>query len=238
MSSSRPRPRAAGDRKRAAEAAPDGPLYSLASLIVFVHLFCVLIALGANLTASPLQLRVLQIFRPYLQLLNFDPEFTLFHFTHAGPNDVDHRWEVLAAADPAADDSAWQALPDAGRFHGSDDYRRRQRLARFQSEQSDVDAVGGEAAAAELARSVAEYFVHRRGLTVQEIRCRRHLLQTWAAFSEQATAADRDPNHPSYFDTSYAARVVSDALGNVRVVRRSQARDAAIPRQPAADNNP
>ena len=73
------------------------------SLLLFIHLFCVFVAMSSNLSRSGLQDRLLRVLSPYTQLLGFDLNYTPYHFTHNLPLDVDHRVELLAAGRDAAD---------------------------------------------------------------------------------------------------------------------------------------
>lgn len=199
---------------------------SVASLLLVIHLFLVLVALSSNLVASPLQLRLLQMFRPYLQGLHLDPDATRFHLTHADRDDVDHRFEVLPSGADSGDDEAWQRVT-AGAFRVSENYQRLQRLARWQAVQTREE-VANDAAAAEVARAVAEHVVQSSDTAMDQIRCRRHLLQPWEIFAERPSAPARNPDDASYFETAYAAHIV-EAEGRVLVKRITLAGDSALP---------
>lgn len=206
------------------EPSGDSPLHAVISVFLVVHLFCVFVALSANWSSSQLQQRLLGVLRPYLQLLNFDPNLTPYHLTHATIDDVDHRLEILPAGRSVENDRDWTVLPEGG-FRGAPSYKRLQRFAKtiaVLAEQENDDAT------AELARSTGAWAQHQRGVTPRQVRVRKHLLQTReAAFAGTATA--RDPNDASYFTTAYAANVLVDARGNVAVVKVSGRRDTALP---------
>jgi hypothetical protein len=208
---------------RETAASGNSALYSLASILIFAHLFCVFVALSANLSPSLLQGRLLNVFRPYLQLLNFDPDFTPFHLTHATEDDVDQRWEVLPADKAPTQAEDWLVLPGGG-FRGSERHKRLQRLAKVGSAYA---AAENDAATAELATSISRFFLSTYDVPAQQVRCRRHLLQDWEVFDRRE--APPSPFDESYFRTSYAARILIGDDGRISVVKISERRETALP---------
>jgi len=83
---------------------------ALVSLLLFMHLFIVFVCFAANLIPSELEMRLLRLFQPYAQLLNFDLDGTRYYLTHATARDVDHRWEVLPAGAPGGTENGWQVM--------------------------------------------------------------------------------------------------------------------------------
>lgn len=199
---------------------------SLLSLLLIVHLFCVAVALSSNYSPSPLQTRLLERFQFYLRTLNFDLNFTPYYLTHAMESDVDHRIEVLPQGENPAAGESWVVLPGSG-WHGGQGYKRLQRLGQVMAFYSQDDAT-----AALFAQAVGRNFLQQRGVTPQQIRCRRHMLQSRLAV-EGGSAVERDPNSATYFRTPYIANcVVAD--GEVQIVRLDEAGEVAQPRGESA----
>lgn len=68
---------------------------SIVSLLIIVHLICVLTVLMGNQYASELQVRMARVFGPYTRLLYLDPQVIMgFHLTHAMEFEDDHFVEV------------------------------------------------------------------------------------------------------------------------------------------------
>lgn len=211
----------------------DGPVYGLLSVLLFAHLFCILVALCGNWSRSPLEQRLLSALRPYLQLLNFDPNMTPYQLTHATIDDVDHRLEWLPKGANASEPAAWIAVPADG-FRGSDRYKR---LQRFAKTVAVLNAQENEDLTAELARSAGAHALVQRKFTPAQVRVRRHLLQTWEASAGRGPGP-RDPNAATYFETAYAANVLTDDAGNVDVIKVSGRSETALPTTEGATNQP
>jgi hypothetical protein len=194
---------------------------SLLSLLIFCHLFCVLVALSGSLMPSALQSRLLRLFSPYTQLLNFDLNYTPMHLTQGTLEDVDHQLEVLPAGQDENDGSAWIALPEAGPRHG-ERYQRYERLAAAMALSADRDTAGL------LARSVAGNVWHQDGVKLQQVRCRKHLLQGMDAVSG-GTPEQRDPASALYFREAYRVNVIVTSDGQVEVVRAEKTSQVARP---------
>jgi hypothetical protein len=211
-----------------AASGPSQRVRSVVSLILTLHLIVLAFALSSNYFRSPLQARVLQVLRPYAQLLNLELDFLPFHLTHAMADDVDHRIEVLPAGADQEDDAAWLVLPDRG-WRGCERYARYQRLARLMGFLAEQDSSG--AGAGMVARRVAENYVHQQGVEPARIRCRRHLLQS-PEMVTGGTAAQRDPNDPSYFREMYVANTLVSDTGTVDLVKVDPAGEVARPDTP------
>jgi hypothetical protein len=211
-------------RNSAAEDQPGAPsetVRGIVSLLLFIHLFCVWVALSGNYARSALQARLLTRLRPYTQLLNFDLDFTPYYLTHATPLDVDNRIEILPEGLDAADAKNWIVLPDAG-YRGGLPYKRQQRLADTMAFYAESEDYAGF-----IAQSVATNFMQQRQIRPAQIRCRRHLLQMREALS--GTLAEQNPYDPLYFEVSYAANVVVGRDGRVSVVKIDEASQVARP---------
>lgn len=191
------------------------------SLALFAHLSVVLVCLAANLAPSALEQRLLQVFQPYAQLLNFDLDGTRYFLTHATIRDVDHRIEVLPATAVSDEDDQWAVLRRGMR--GSERYHRYQRLAEsmaFFQENDDVTSL--------LAEAVARYYARHENAPLRELRCRQHVLQSWDAVGSPSPTV-RDPDSSEYFVVLYRANVIGGSRGPFRIVKReSAALEAAV----------
>lgn len=200
---------------------PVPPGKPLISLLLTLHLGIVALALSTNLTASLLQQALRGLCAPYTQLLNIDLDFTPYHLTHATEADVDHRLEILpAGSDPEGRD--WIVLPDVG-WRGGERYRRYQRLA----ESLALRATTEDPEVSSIAAAVATHYLNREHLEPGRLRVQRHMLQSPEAVAS-GSEAERDPNHPAYFDRAYDAHVVVDG-DQVSVVPIPVRSDAAQP---------
>lgn len=208
----------------------------LVSLALFIHLFCVLVALSGSLFRSGLQERLLGLFAPYTQLLGFDPAPAAFYLTHGLPNDFGQSVEVLPEGQDATDNANWLALEDRG-ARGGERLGRTQRLASLlgffagrletaaRDRRPDEDA---NVAINLLARSVAEHLLYQEHVTPKQLRCRRHLVQEIDALS--GTAEQRDPFSESYYQQFYRANTIVMDQGQVEILRPiDEARDVAPP---------
>jgi hypothetical protein len=209
------------------------PIYGVLSLLIFIHLFCIFISLTSNVSASLLQAQLLRVLHPYVQLMNFDLNFKPYHLTHATGMDVDHRIEVLPEGLDAEQQENWILLPQPG-FPGSEAYQRQQRLARLltffaEQENDNFSAI--------VAEDIGRHFL-AQGIRARQIRARRHLLQTWDAAAGRGSAAERNPDDPTYFQTSYAANVLIDSADNVAVTKISERREVAQPTGPSTEPTP
>lgn len=193
----------------------------LITVLLILHLGAVFLFLTTNLSSSLLQDALRRICAPYAQPLNLDLDYTPYHLTHATDADVDHRLEILPAGSSPESD-AWVALPDVG-WRGGERYRRYQRLA----ESLALRATNEDPSAGTLAQAAAAHFLNREEMVPIRLRVRRHMLQSPEAI-QSGSAAERDPNHPAYFESAYDAHVVVDG-DQVHVVPIPVRSDAAQP---------
>jgi hypothetical protein len=196
--------------------AESSPLRSLASLLIFIHLFCLAVAITANQAPSPLQERLLEIFRPYTQLLNFDVSFIRFDLTQETADDADHRIEYLPEGADPANAEAWVQLT-AG-VKGSDRRLRYQRLAGLTN---FFGSRGDDATCAIFASAIGTHLAQQRQQPIDQVRLRLHLLQS----PEQIVSAnleERDPNSSRFFQELYRARVIDGGLAVQKVEDATQ----------------
>ena len=194
------------------------------SLLIVIHLICVLIALSSNLHRSSLQARLVQVLRPYLGLVNLDPDFTPYHLTHGQILDDDHFLEVERVS-VAGDDSSLVAtertiLGSGNRWGFA--ARRYRRLAYAVAYHAEVE---DDHITAALARATAG-LVGRPGDSTQWIvRCWRHESQP-RRITELAAGFPVDPLDPQYQQSVYAADVWL-AEGVLQVQKRVAAKESA-----------
>jgi hypothetical protein len=134
--------------------------------------------------------------------------------------------EVLPEGAPA--ESEWLALPPSDLWRGWPAYKRYQRLGA----QWDfaTQAEGGDPA--RFAQALGMHFARQRGIRPQQVRCRRHYLQSPEDLTS-GTAARRNPADPSYFAAVYTANTIVSDSGYVDVVRVDETGQVA---QPVPDN--
>ena len=212
------------------------------SLLLFVHLFCVLSAVGSNHQAqSPLQQRLLLKLRFYTQLLDFDLDNTPYHLTSGAP-DADHFVELELIG--AGGESETIVLPGggargeprraaqtdgavAGTFRAGprsgNRYKRFQlladRMAYFaESEEDNATAL--------FAQAIARHFFAVRGAERGVIRCRQHELQSMEAVDD-GRRQQVDPYSALYYHTLYEADVLQTDNGPVNVVKRAATGETA-----------
>jgi hypothetical protein len=193
-----------------AEASERELVRSLISLVLFLHLFCIVISLSANLFPSALQWKLLRLFAPYAQLLNFDLsrtpyERTAFQLIAPTVDDMDYRLEILPQGADPEDATAWVNLSDDAR-RGTPEYERYRRLARMMVPFVTFD---DKDRAALVAQAVAAHFWRAEQVPVQQIRCRRHVALPREVLLS-GTAAQQDENAAGYFEEVYRANVIID----------------------------
>ena len=194
------------------------------SLLIVIHLICVLIALTSNLHRSSLQTRLVQVLRPYLGLVNLDPDFTPYHLTHGDVLDDDHFLEVqpvpTAGEDSSLDAPERTILESANRWGFA--ARRYRRLAYAVAYHAEVE---DDHVTAALARATAG-LVGRPGTSGQwVVRCWRHESQP-RRITELAAGFPVDPLAPQYQQSVYAADVWL-ADGVLQVQKRVAAQESA-----------
>ncbi len=188
---------------------------SVASLVLFIHLFCLALVLTSNQAASPLQQRLLFLFRPYTQLLNFDVSYTRFDYTQETIDDTDHRIEYLPEGKSATEPNDWVHLTAGA--PGSDRRQRHQRLAGIMSYFASRDDDGTTAVIA----SAVSSHLDQNGSPIDQIRVRRHVLQTPDQV-QGTNVNERNPNHPMFFQDVYRAQVIEGGGAVQKVEERGQ----------------
>lgn len=168
------------------------------SLLLFVHLFAVFVAVAAYTRSSGFERRLLRLFEPYLNNLYLSPThstypFARYYLTHAAQSDVDFSCEV----DVEGTDSETLVVPDSGLWPGVR-FRRYQALANVAGYLSQAE--GDDNLAGILPKTIAAGVLGQRGEKQGVVRVRAHFL----APIDAPAKADRGP-----LTTQYEAEVFS-----------------------------
>ncbi len=135
------------------------------SLVLFAHLFALLVAVTSYTRPSDLQRRLHAVFEPYLRNLHLTAlpnsyPFARFHLGHGGATDVDFQVEVTPRG--STEPAAAFLMPEAPL----------QPLIRLRRYQALANATGtlasgefGDAAAAVLPKTISAYALKHQGVT-------------------------------------------------------------------------
>lgn len=186
------------------------------SVLILIHLFCVLTVLSSNQLASTLQHRLRSTLAVYTRTLYFDPVTTTgYHLTHAVDFEDDHVLMVETAGGA-------QVYPDEMFAKGSFAWRRTmtftKRLAEFVTSED-------EDAAAELIASVSKPYVPQIGDRIT-VRLLRRRPMDW---NDPMDRVQSDRSGDDFLETVYVADAWRDSLGQVNVYRQVAPREAAPP---------
>ena len=199
------------------------------SLLIVLHLVCVGIALTSNLYRSSLQGRLIGVLRPYLGLLNLDPDFTPYHLTHGQPLDEDHFLEVEVLSPSGQTRRETLERVDRWGFAG----RRYRRLAYLMAYHAKAENDHINAA---LARAVAVAVLGEQEDLRAIVRCKRHESQP-RRLTELAAGFPEDPDDLRYEQTVYEAEVWW-AGGKLQVQKRVSGQESAQLDRKPAENSP
>jgi len=213
----------------------------VASLLIFVHFFCVFTVLSSNHLRSPLQSRLVDVFSAYTQLLNFDPDFTPYYLV-SGPTTDDCFLVLDLYADgekPVAQQQLLKSVRLPEPSHGSKlngSQRRYITLARlvatFANPENELDENSGEIARAVGARIMLENQARRC-----VFRCIQKSSQPINLNDLRPGFPGDNPNAPQYEIQVYEADVWFDEDNQVQAIKRS-ARNEVAPRQAASASVP
>jgi len=202
---------------------------SIISIFLFIHLFILFTCLTTSFTSSSFQQRLLGIFQPYTQVLNFHLGGTKLFLTRASVRDVDHQIEVLRQGRDRTTAATWE--PISRGWQGSERLQRYQRLA---------DAMAlvqeDEEPTALIAEAIARNYLETDGKAIEQIRCRQHTLQSWEAI-DSLVPEERDPSSATYFATAYRADVLTTADNQIRILKRTKASLEAAPNRSTDSQN-
>lgn len=223
------------------EIGPSPTVRSILSLLIFIHLFCVLVVLGSTFRRSALQSRLVAIFGPYTQVLAFDPGFyTSYAYTQGRTSDDDAILVLDLYADAQRPVEQQEKLktvtfPDGGSPWLAD--RRRgfalaRLMAGYAEPDNEIDELTGEIARGVGARLLQEYAARRA-----VVRCIRRLSQPLDLTTLFPGFPPGDPTAAAYDEVLYEADVWIDEDGEVQVQRRVAQAEAA-PRRTSPQTGP
>ena len=210
---------------------PSQGIRTTISFLLFVHFFCVTIALTGAFAASPLQARLARMMRPYTQFLAFDlnkstffaPFSAPYYLTHGREFDVDHLIEVeLVAADGA--ETRVLRLPE-DEYPGGLAHDRRQTLAKLMRLMAP-DEVDSEEVLSLFAQTMGGYLLQENDATSSKFRVRRHLLISIET-NNTGSAEQRDPYSAALYSTAYEALVELADDGEILVIKQSTTSEVA-----------
>ena len=223
-----------GADSKPANAGPSEGIKGWLSLIIILHLCCVLTVLAANFRRSigmgnsTLLGRLVSIYAPYTQLLNFDPAAARFDLTLGRPEDDDAVLIVelypdadsplesqtrVATAQLPADESRWLeerrrylALAKAVQFHSPVD-----------EEPSDFS----QAQTTAIAKSVGRRLMQEHGARRAVVRCVRRMSQPRDLTALNPGFPPGDPTAAEYDVALFTADVWIDDEGQTQAARRA-----------------
>jgi hypothetical protein len=147
---------------------------TVASLLLFAHLFALLVAVTTYTRPSPLQQRLHELFDPYLRNLHLTAypvsyPFARYHLTHALPSDVDYVCQI--EFQDAAGVAHTETIPPAG-LRLPIRSRRYQLLANATGTLADDEAF--EEIAGILPKAIAGSILRQHGASAGVFKCRAH----------------------------------------------------------------
>lgn len=219
-----------------AQGKPGDVTRNVVSLLLFIHLFCVAVALWGNFQRSAIESRLLEVLAPYLRPFNFDPDFTRFYLVHSPQADDDRFFEVEILPDEESETAAPQqeggtstdnriiTLPESG-IRGGLARRRYFALSHVMGFYANPDTEN-EMVTGEIAKAVGGAVLRKVGASRGVLRCRHHMSQP-RDLDRLVAGFPPDPTAPQYAVTEYEADVWIDSEGQVQVNPRIAALETA-----------
>ena len=194
-----------------------------ASLLLFAHLFAVIVAVTSYTQPSFLQQRLHELFAPYLRNLHLTAfptsyPFARYHLTHAQATDVDFVCQVEFESSDGTQQTV--TLPAAG-LQPLVRYRRYQLLANAAGALASYEV--DEDAGSILPKTIGGSILKRHNVTQGVIRLRGHLLPEIEEMGS-IESGNRQPLE-NYSDVYEAQVIVS--RGRVDLLRRSTTLEVA-----------
>ncbi len=196
---------------------------SWVSLLLFVHLFAVVVAMTSYTRPSGLQEKLHALFAPYLRNLHLTAvpasyPFARFHLTHNTSSDVDFSCEIDSAG--PAGTSEKSILPQPGLWPAV-------RWRRYQNLANATGALASDEANDEfgsiLPRAIAGSVLKRGGASQGTFRCRAHYLPEIDEMDD-VVADNRGPLEK--YATTYEAQVFISSSG-VELLKKSTTLEVA-----------
>lgn len=208
----------------AASAVPGPTVRAVVSLLIFVHLFCVLVALGANSEqVSQLHGRLAARLAFYTQTLNLEPPFSRPQAPMGNRNMVvpyyltegKLKGELEIVPEASGENADPQPLVlGKDQPHGSERRNRYERLGQLMAFHANVE--NNEGPPAVIAKSVARHMLVARGVRPLQVRVRMYTLPDWLGGVE--------PLEQPY---PYTARVLIGDDNSVDVLKETPAQESA-----------
>jgi len=194
------------------------------SLLLFVHLFAVFVAVTTYTRPSVLEERLHDLFAPYLRNLHltafpYSYPFARYHLTHTSPSDVDFSIEIDVEKRDGSKETV--TIPGASL----------QPLVRFYRYQALANATGtlasgelaDEASASILPKTIAESVLKRHDAAGGTIRLRAHGL---AGADDMASLTTLTRAGRENVSTAYEAQLIVGP-GGVELLRKSTTLEVA-----------
>jgi len=205
----------------------DANVRSWVSLLLFIHLFAIGVAVTTYTRPSVLQERLHQFFAVYLRNLHmtaypYSYPFARFHLTHAMPGDVDFACEIEVTGPAASDGTKSQTVvvPEAGLQPGI-------RFRRYQALANATGTLAGGEASDEyngiLPKAIAGAILQQRDAKQALFRCRAHYLPEMESM-EEVDAGRRGALER--YATTYEAQVFITPAG-VELLKKSATLEVA-----------
>jgi hypothetical protein len=210
-----------------------GEARSLASLLLFAHLFALVVAVTTYTRPSELQVRLHDLFAPYLRNLHLTAypvsyPFARYYLTHSLPTDVDFSCEVEFTNSDGAVEKV--SIPMTG-LQPLVRLRRYQAIANAAGTLADAEA--NEDFNSILPKAIAGSILKRRGATQGTVKLLAHYLPQLEDMGEIA-AGRREPP----VTVIYEAQVFTSG-GNVELLKKSTTLEVApVETRPAKPSGP
>lgn len=198
-------------------------LRTLASFLIFLHLFALAVAVLSNWNPSPLALRLrknVPLVKQYLEYLAMDQSYVpLYGLTFGMTEDTDDTVEVELELADGSHQSV--TLPEPG-IMPRQRWRRDARLA-----ETAADLTGEQYRDLQsiVPQAIAAYFVKQYRAKSGTIRCQRHFQQSIESLSS-SNPAERDPYDKSRYAQLYEARIIVSG-GRVQLLKSEAAAEVA-----------
>jgi hypothetical protein len=193
------------------------------SLLLFAHLFAIIVAVTAYTRPSGVQDQLHAFFSPYLRALHLAVlpvtyPVARYHLTHASPSDVDFSCEVDIKKQDGSVEKI--TIPDLG-LQPRVRYRRHQAMINAMG--SLAEGEGNEELGSILPKAIAGSILKHYGASQGTIRCRAHYLPAIEAMG--SIESGRREALENYRDV-YEAQVFASA-GGIELLKKSTTLEVA-----------
>jgi hypothetical protein len=197
--------------KTAESTMPSPVVQQVVSLLLVLHLFCIVLAMSTFTRRSGLQERLLDVFAPYTRMLYLAPTSAVYQLcqydalTGGYPRDDDHYLEIEFINSAGERES--HALDEQAL--GVPESKRRYREYAALMFVSSLEDGGNEYYLGEMAKSAAKFAMQKYDVDVATLRLKRHLSQP-RSLSNLSEGFPADPNADQYKLTSFEADMIWD----------------------------